>query len=208
VRDKPFTWVLAFVVATAATPAALAQGAQTAAVARQTGSCGRTINVLFWPKGHPAIPSIDFPRIPTPHLEVYRGSRVVDDFTGFLSWVTAGPVPGIGLGSPSTMGACLSFDDPGQLVKPAKTVTATARLVCRFPADISIDTDELGETSQRIRILLSDKRIAVEATVRSSDSRMTYAPRYCARKQPLRPSQRLVHDIRAALLRPQAAAAT
>src|SRR5687768_17111525 len=89
------------------------------------------------------------------------------------------------------MGACLSFDEPGQLVMPAKTVTATARLVCRFPDDVSIDTDELGETSQRIRILLSNNRIAVDATARSSGSHMTYAPRYCARKQPLRPSPSL-----------------
>jgi hypothetical protein len=33
--------------------------------------CAEQVTVLFWPKGHPAIPSISFPSLAMPHLEMY-----------------------------------------------------------------------------------------------------------------------------------------
>jgi hypothetical protein len=38
-------------------------------------SCGtaKTFTYLFWPQGHPAIPSVNFQNFPVPHLELYIG---------------------------------------------------------------------------------------------------------------------------------------
>ena len=42
------------------------------AQAAQAVSCSASsATVLFWPKGHAAVPKVDFPKILTPHLEVY-----------------------------------------------------------------------------------------------------------------------------------------
>jgi len=34
----------------------------------------KKFRILFWPKGHPAVPSAGFPAFPTPHVEVYMGT--------------------------------------------------------------------------------------------------------------------------------------
>jgi hypothetical protein len=56
-------------------PLALAAVAPATALARPAKSSlcpAPDVTVLFWPKGHHAVPSVGFPRIPTPHLEIYK----------------------------------------------------------------------------------------------------------------------------------------
>ncbi len=58
---------LAVLVAAAAAPAAQAKSV----------SCSSpgAVTVLFWPTGHNAVNSVGFPKIPTPHLELYRSGQ-------------------------------------------------------------------------------------------------------------------------------------
>src|SRR5262245_56720567 len=46
----------------------------------------RAIDVYFWPHGHPNVKAYKFPKLPAPHLEVYRGGTPASKrFVVFLS---------------------------------------------------------------------------------------------------------------------------
>ena len=99
---KPF--VLALVLALAATllPATVAARSGAAAGALATG-CGKQV-VFLGAQGHPAIPRIaEFPEIRNPHIELYRGFASGYDVTSAGAYVVGGkPPPGIPRGgSPS-----------------------------------------------------------------------------------------------------------
>jgi hypothetical protein len=63
-------WLL--VVAATVALAAVAVPATTGATTPSVYCGGSTSTVLFWPHGHSAIKKVGFPKIKTPHLEVYR----------------------------------------------------------------------------------------------------------------------------------------
>ena len=54
----------------------VAAAAPASAPAAQSVSCASpAATVLFWPHGHPAVRGVGFPKIPTPHIEVYAPGR-------------------------------------------------------------------------------------------------------------------------------------
>src|SRR4051794_36702750 len=80
---------------------AIAAGLAASAFARDQaspagpGACGtpKQVTYLFWPQGHPAIPSVNFPAFPTPHLELYKGAAGTypnSASAGFVSAESAG----------------------------------------------------------------------------------------------------------------------
>ena len=62
-----FASLAALMSAAAAAPAAHAKAV--------TCSSPGAVTVLFWPTGHKAVSGVGFPKIPTPHLEVYRSNQ-------------------------------------------------------------------------------------------------------------------------------------
>jgi len=109
---------------------AVAPAGARAAQAVTCSSSGAT--VLFWPHGHPAVPKVDFPKIKTPHLEVYIPGAGYPS-TNFLLYADAkrfvDPSRNCGSGAVTKTGA----------IAHPKTIAATKAVTCTAPAAITYD---------------------------------------------------------------------
>jgi len=132
---------------------------------------GGSTTVLFWPHGHPAIPAVNFPAYPPPHIEVYKtGPRYLDyDFRAFVgpgggSWGKQCR-PASGIPSPSR-------------VKKARKLTAEAALVCSFksPALHLERTDTSGGSTLKIFV---GTDLYLAAVVQATGSFVTYNASLC-----------------------------
>ena len=90
---------------------AVTAGLAHAARERTTDGCGSRLVFLVWPHGHPAMPRIpEFPHIPNPHIELYRGFNSHYDVALAGAWIIGGkPPPGITRGG--FFPACANFGD-------------------------------------------------------------------------------------------------
>jgi len=100
--------------------------APSAASAASTVSCATpAATVLFWPKGHHAVPKVGFPSIPTPHLEVYAPGANYPS-ANFLLYVDlkGGIDPSRGCGTaPAATGTKIAH---ARTLKKTKAVTCSA----------------------------------------------------------------------------------
>jgi hypothetical protein len=135
---------------------------------------GGSTTVLFWPQGHAAIPSVNFPAFGPPHIEVYKsGARYPDaDFRGFVgpgggSWGQQCR-PTSGVPSPSR-------------VRKAKKLTTAAALVCRLksPAVNLERVDGPGRSTLKIFV---GSDLYVAAVVQVQGSFVTYNATLCTPK--------------------------
>ena len=92
-------------------------------------ACGtaKQFTYLFWPQGHPAIPSVNFPAFPIPHLELYKGADPTFPNTAFAAGVNAQAGGGFAPGCKAA-----KQGRAGPLSRP-KTTTETGELTCTFP---------------------------------------------------------------------------
>ena len=107
--------------------------APSAASAASTVSCATpAATVLFWPKGHHAVPKVGFPSIPTPHLEVYAPGANYPS-ANFLLYADAkrsiDPSAGCGSGVVGRTGA----------VHHPKTAKATKAITCTAASALAYD---------------------------------------------------------------------
>lgn len=91
-------------------------------------ACGSpSATILFWPKGHEAVPGVGFPKISTPHLELYRPGAGYPS-SDFLLYADAkgviDPLRACGRAPAATAGA----------VAHAKTVRTTKAVTCSAPS--------------------------------------------------------------------------
>jgi hypothetical protein len=82
------------------------------------------VDVYFWPRGHQAVPEINFPAYPPPHLELYRAHDVANE--AFLAYVESGRA--------SYGSACASTGAPPAWGGgPDARTTEPQRLTCTLP---------------------------------------------------------------------------
>jgi hypothetical protein len=92
-------------------------------------ACGtaKQFTYLFWPQGHPAIPSVNFPAFPIPHLELYKGSDAT-----FPNAATAAVVNAQTGGGFARSCKAAKQGRAAPIQKP-RTTTQTGALTCTFP---------------------------------------------------------------------------
>ena len=106
--------------------ATLVLAAAPAAHAAQAVSCSApSATVLFWPKGHAAVPTVGFPKILTPHLEVY-GAGAGYPSANFLLYADASRSTDASRSCGSGAVAKTSAVGHARTIKSAKAVTCTA----------------------------------------------------------------------------------
>ena len=128
---------LAVLVAAAAAPAAQAKSVSC--------SSPSSVTVLFWPTGHPVVNGVGFPKIPTPHLEVYRSgaSYLSSDFLLY------GDYKG---GVDSSRSNCHSAAAGSATLAHRKSTTKRKAIVCSgyADADVVLQTDR-SKNKLRVR---------------------------------------------------------
>ena len=101
--------------------------------AAQSVSCASpSATVLFWPHGHPAVRGVGFPKIPTPHLEVYAPGAGYPSSNFFLyadAKRSIDPSAACGSGVVGKTGA----------VHHPKTAKATKAITCTAPTSLAYD---------------------------------------------------------------------
>ena len=127
--------------------------------------CGAKAYIfLFWPRGHPAVVSVGFPKFPPPHLEVYTGTdRKVP---------SGNQVGYVGEGQFELSPACAKVKAKlGGLsespVQQRSVVTDKAQIVCAFPKAVDLQVRPIASADQRIRFLaiLPPNKIVLDALI-------------------------------------------
>jgi hypothetical protein len=149
--------------------------------------CAEQVTVLFWPKGHPAIPSIGFPSLAMPHLEMY-GPGDGYPMSAALAWAFTTP-PGPSFPQRSTKPDCLSAVSTRDLtpVLDAQSSHTAVRLVCRLPQGAQVAMDEAGPERYRFALLDPAGEPAVDGTIATHGSKLSYSPSSCKRTSPPKP---------------------
>jgi hypothetical protein len=148
-------------------------------------SChARALTFLFWPNGHNAIPSVNFPSFPYPHLEVYKTANTYVD-QNFMA--------GIGFGSTGQPYGGFAQSCTKVKSKLINSKGATARtdqatlLQCTFPkpAQMEVAKAQATPVTETLRAVVPSKSRTVPLAVSASmtdqpgGSTLRYNPNYC-----------------------------
>lgn len=134
-------------------------------------ACGSpATTVLFWPKGHNAVPGVGFPKIPTPHIELYRPGATYPGANFFLYVDAKGVIdPSVACGSAPTAKA--------GAVKHAKTITKTKAVTCTAAGAMAYD---VKKTKHGVTIAgRVGRSTTFRIAVRSKGSSLTYDRSVC-----------------------------
>jgi hypothetical protein len=143
-------------------------------------SCGtaKTFTYLFWPAGHPAIPSVGFPAFPVPHLELYVGAAGT-----YPGSAAAGFLSASGGGFAKTCKAAKL----GRLAPATRptTSTTTGAITCSFPRAPEHVLLKAGGGTQLLTVeppkpgTIGKPQIEVSATIKAAGSTLAYDARVC-----------------------------
>jgi hypothetical protein len=157
--------LLAVCIGLVASPASAGSKAPSARYA-----CGaKKMTFYFWPQGHNAVPSLNFPAFSTPHLEAYTTGGPFDvsvDANGAFGYAKA----------------CKKAADlPARWPRGVKRTTTTTRLVvnCSFPAAADLKASKVGAGGLLIVTLGHTTKLVVMAAIKATGSTITYDNRYC-----------------------------
>ena len=123
----------------------------------------------FWPQGHPAIPSINFPAFATPHLEAYTSAGKA---VGFVD----------ATGAQSFSKTCKQARDlPARFAATTKraTISSTMQVNCSFPAAAEMKATKVPSGSLLTVTLGHTSNLVLLASIKAAGSTLTYATRYC-----------------------------
>jgi hypothetical protein len=136
----------------------------------------KSVDLLFWPKGHGVIPAFGpNSSFPTPHLEVYRAGVTAN--RGFLGF--------IGTSEWNLAKGCRVVDEE-PLVRwgggKKGVAKVTRRFRCRFPGIVELKTSQLANGGSRLQITVRHTAAAVvDASIRDVGSQLVYRTAFCKR---------------------------
>lgn len=132
----------------------------------------RAIDVYFWPHGHPYVKAYRFPANKAPNLTVYRrGSVASRAFFVFLS--------AHGFNYANTCDLATNPLPTRPNGGPRKSVTATRRVRCTFPATVQIKVIPQGGSSG-FRVLRGASRFELmRGRIAAKGSSLAFDSRYC-----------------------------
>jgi hypothetical protein len=134
----------------------------------------KSLDLLFWPKGHRVIPAFGpNSNFPTPHMEVYRAGVTAN--RGFLAF--------IGTAEWNLSQGCRVVDEE-PFVKwgggKKAVARATRRIRCRFPGIVELKTSQLANGGSRLQITVRHTGASVvDAAIRDVGSQVTYRRAFC-----------------------------
>ena len=140
--------------------------------------CGPKFTFLVWPRGHPALPKIQFPEVRNPHVEAYIdfGNTWPDTRAG--GWV-AGGTPPASIGTGGALGPCLDYGASLSTgaVSGGVTVSMQTAVQCTFPTAGVIDViDRPGKV--QIMLFHAGKRVYARAVATPTTASLT-VPKSC-----------------------------
>jgi hypothetical protein len=169
--------VIALLAVLACALAALAAGESRSSAVE--GSCGtETVTVLFWPRGHGAIPGLGFPAFRTPHAEVYA-------YQGAATYRSASFLGSAdGKGKVELRPGCPRVRDHTTVQQlPATSLTRAAAVTCRTRNDTLVQLRKVPGAGVRaeVRLLEGPNRLVLRALVTGNaiGSNLAYNPQRC-----------------------------
>lgn len=163
---------LAGIVALAAAAPATTAPADTV-LAMATCGGAKQYTFLFWPKGHPAIASVKFPKFATPHVEAYAGSSKKYPNSAFAASVAANGKGGMAK-------TCKQATPTGNLNFRATAAPARATaLVCLFKAPPILHILKLDAGGFALEAEDTPGTLAMEAVLKAGGSKLLYDPTLC-----------------------------
>jgi hypothetical protein len=163
----------ALAVVVCATSGALAAGSSEAQCNAKNG------RYLFWPHGHPVVPSAGFPAFPTPHLELYEGTSGGFPNSAQDAYIDSTGAAGVAKKCRKTAAGFIN----ARVNHSAKT-TSTKQIVCKFPARVSYRFGGSKSKGSHLQTVLSGAAVVVEVKMGPSGSSITFDKRYCSAKAP------------------------
>ena len=161
---------IALVVA-ALTVAAMASEAP-AASALTVNCSQKRYTFLFWPHGHPAVPSVNFPAYPVPHIEFYKPGS---SYPGSNS---LGYIDAQGHGGFSNKCGKVARGTVGSKVPKAASTTNQTALKCSFPRSPKLDLGPGPNHSVLFRAFLG-KSLVTSGKLAATGSKLTYDSGFC-----------------------------
>jgi hypothetical protein len=149
--------------------------------------CGPRMSILVWPHGHGVIPSVSFPAIVNPHVEVYVGWNTKYPEPLFGGYVVGGKPKGLIPGGDINIHlGCFNYGTPATaaaVVPGGVTYSIQTALRCTFP---QVGTFDLIEHPHGTRILVMHrgKQILLRADVSPTKASVT-VPRGACVRQPV-----------------------
>jgi hypothetical protein len=143
-------------------------------------TCGPTFTFLVWPKGHPALPSIRFPAIRNPHVEVYLGvgNQWPDERAG--GYIVGGTPPAQ-IPTGTSLGPCLNYGsvvlESGSVAGGTTTITKETAVICTLGTGVIDTVDRPGKT--RFLVLHASKRVLATATATPTRASLTVPAKGC-----------------------------
>jgi hypothetical protein len=147
--------------------------------------CGGKTSVLVWPHGHPVIPSVNFPAITNPHVEVYVGWNARYPEALYGGYVIGGKPKGvIPVGDVNLRLGCIDYGTPARanaVVAGGATYATQTGLRCTLTGTGAFDLIERGGGS-RVLILHQGKKILLRADVTPTKASVTVPKGACTRQ--------------------------
>jgi hypothetical protein len=172
--------IAVLIVAVVASTAGVALGREQRAARVDCGT--KALTFLFWPNGHNAIPSVNFPSYPYPHMEVYKpaaGAYPNANVVGLIEFTSTGGTAG-GF-------ATYCVKAPARIIdsRPATgKITQAATLRCKFPKVVQLDFHKytapiaIGMTVA-LRSPSHTARLEVQAHMTGGGSTLRFNPKHC-----------------------------
>jgi hypothetical protein len=151
--------------------AALAISTAAQAAATERVDCKqKRLTILFWPEGHPAIPSVNFPELLLPHLEVYKPGPAYPD-SNFRAFV--------GSGAGQWARSCTEVTG-GRVpagIENRQTLNETGALQCTLPKKGLFDrVDTFGRSVLRV---FAGTELYVKVVITALGGLATYDSEFC-----------------------------
>jgi hypothetical protein len=154
-----------------------------AAGGTQEAQCGaKADSFLFWPHGHPAIPSIKFPNFRTPHLELYQGVHRAS----FPDAAEDAYIDSTGAAGVAKRCRHHSSGFVNARVNQARSTTSTHEIICNFHHLVSYRYSGTPGRGSHLQTILSGAAVVVDVKMGPSGSSITWDRRYCTAYAPPR----------------------
>ena len=146
--------------------------------------CGGRVSVLVWPHGHAVIPSVSFPAITNPHVEVYVGwsPRWPEPLYG--GYVVGGtPKGGIPPGDVNVRLDCINYGTTAKVtatVPGGVKVSAQTGLKCRLAGSGVFDLIDRGH-GNRVLVLHDGPKVLLRADASPTAASVTVRRGACTR---------------------------
>ena len=174
-------WVAGVSLAALAIAVPAAYGLQSHA----TTKCGGKMSVLVWPHGHDVIPSVNFPAIRNPHVEVYVGWNPKYPEALYGGYVLGGKPTGlIPSGDVNVRLNCINYGATAKVtatVPGGVKVSTQTGLKCTFAGSGVFDLIERGH-GVRVLVLHNGPKVLLRADTTPTAASVTVTKGACTRQ--------------------------